>query len=101
MSERDYGGDHAASRKLGPADPPPIPIWRSIYLTTAVSFFISIAPFPPVVHYIIAIQRWLHILPEEQTERLFLMWTPILSLFLIVLVWEGRSLKSFGVRTPK
>jgi len=101
MSERDYGEGHAASRQVGLDNPRAVPAWRSIYLTTAVSFFIAISPFPPVVHHFIAIQRWLHILPEEQTEQLFLMWTPILSLILTVLLWERRSLKSFGVRTPK
>jgi membrane protease YdiL (CAAX protease family) len=94
-------GPYRKSPSLDLTTPGSVPAWRSIYVTTAVSFSIAIAPFPPVVHHLIAIQRWLHILPEEQTEQLFLMWTPILSLFLTVLLWERRSLKSFGVRTPK
>lgn len=74
--------------------------WRSIYLTTPVTLVIGTATLFPVMQYVFAVQRWLHILPSAQTEKLLLMAAPIVFIFVAVLIWERRPLDSFGIKIP-
>jgi membrane protease YdiL (CAAX protease family) len=71
---------------------------RSIYLSTPLVLFVALAPFSDLFAQLSNLEERLKV--RIPGLFLYLIFAPVVTLALVVLLWERRSLSSFGLRTP-